>query len=279
MLADVRAEHLEARRKADAEVQELEASVGGRISTFREFVAALRKRRQEFKRAGAVATEHVMSQPVAGWQSPEEMESYFAGALARRDITSKQLRDFQGHMAMEMARMSLDDGLVMQLYAGVDRGHADVGAAMAASRMPAALPARVDFTGGLRTLLNEFGHSKNFTLVLFSPDESSYTRELGPLAVTYPAVKVGAPWWHLNSPRGMRTFLMEVVEIAGVHNLAGFDDDASYVLSLPSRHKLWRRVVSDWAASLVMNGEIDEQEALDIVFQLSYAQPKSVYHI
>ena len=265
------------------EVQLLGEMTGIAISSYNEFVDALQVRRGEFKELGAVSTDHETAMPVAKWRTIEEMESYFQAAMSRREITRKQEANFQAHMLMEMARMSTQDRLVMQLHTGIHKGHdkRPLGESDLFSGIPRLqdMPAASDFSGGLQELLNEFGHHPNFTLVLFTPDESTYTRELGPLAGHYPAVRVGAPWWFLSSPRAMRKYLTEIVEVAGIHNLAGFNDDAGMLLSMPLKHALWRRVISNWAAGLVVQGEIAYQEALQVVYQLAYAQAKLTYNL
>ena len=265
------------------EVQILSEMTGMAITSYNEFVEALQVRRREFKELGAVSTDHETAMPVAKWRTIEEMESYFQAAMSRREITRKQEANFQAHMLMEMARMSTQDHLVMQLHTGIHKGHdrRPLGETDLFPSIPRLqdIPAASDFSGGLQGLLNEFGHHPNFTLVLFTPDESTYTRELGPLAGHYPAVRVGAPWWFLNSPRAMRKYLTEIVEVAGINNLAGFNDDAGMLLSMPLKHTLWRRVISNWAAGLVVQGEIVYQEALQIVYQLAYEQAKLTYNL
>ena len=267
------------------DVQLLAELTGVDIASYAEFLEALKLRRREFKERGAVATDHETEFPHAEWRSDEEMESYFAAAMARRDISPKQEAHFKAHMLMEMAKMSTEDRLVMQLHTGIRENHDRNTFTMYKHGVSEELkrindmPASIDFSSGLYDLLNEFGNHPNFTLVLFSSDESTYTRALGPLAGHYPAVKVGAPWWFLSSPRAMRKFLTEIVEIAGIQNLAGFNDDASMLLALPLRHLLWRRVVASWAAGLVVNGEVEYSEASDITFSLAYGLAKDTYNL
>jgi glucuronate isomerase len=136
-----------------------------------------------------------------------------------------------------------------------------------------------EWTRNLGPLLNEYGNDLRFRLVVYTLDESTYSRELAPLAGHYPGLALGAPWWFFDSPRGMQRYLDAVVETAGVRNLAGFNDDTRAFASIPARHDVWRRVVSDWLAGLVTTGVVDDEDAREMAWDFAYGQAKSTYRL
>jgi glucuronate isomerase len=166
--------------------------------------------------------------------------------------------DLTHHMLIEFARMSGEDGLVMQLHAGSLRDHNAPLYERFGPDKGADIPVATDWTRNLRPLLNEYGADPSFRLILFTLDESTYSRELAPLAGHYPAVLLGPPWWFFDSPNGMRRYFDRVIETAGFYNLAGFNDDTRVFTSIPSRHDVWRRVSCDWLAGLVVRGRMPE---------------------
>ncbi|MCS6828466.1 MAG: glucuronate isomerase, partial [Caldilinea sp.] len=178
-----------------------------------------------------------------------------------------------------MARMSVEDGLVMQLHIGSFRNHNTELYEHFGPDMGADIPVASEFTRNLRPLLNRFGSHPNFTLILFNLDESTYSRELAPLAGHYPAVKLGPPWWFFDSFNGMRRFFDAVMETAGVYNTAGFNDDTRAYPSIPARHDLWRRTAADWVAGLLVRHIIDEIDAQAMVRALAYDLAKSTYRL
>lgn len=198
----------------------------------------------------------------------EEAEAVFARALAG-GATADDARRFSAHMLLESARMSAADGLVMQLHAGVRRNHDPALLAKYGADKGADIPLSADWTDGLAPLLVELGNHPNLTLVLFTLDEATYSRELAPLAGYYRAVRLGPPWWFHDSRLGMRRYLDGVVETAGVQNLAGFNDDTRAFLSIPARHTVWRRVVADWVAELHARGAVDWKDALAMAHDLA----------
>ena len=161
-------------------------------------------------------------------------------------------------MLNEFARLSVDDGLVMQLHVGSLRDHNGPLAQRFAHDIGGDIPVATDWTRGLRPLLEAHGNDPRFALILFTLDESTYSRELAPLAGHYPAVSLGCPWWFHDSPAGIDRFLDRVVETAGIYNLAGFVDDARALTALPARHDLWRRRTSGWLARKVETGFLEE---------------------
>jgi glucuronate isomerase len=178
---------------------------------------------------------------------------------------------------MELARMSIEDGLVMQMHVGsvrncnqsiLDRFGADGGCD---------IPQSAEFTHNLRALLNKYGNDRRLTLIVFTLDEATYSRELAPLAGHYPALRVGPPWWFQDSVSGMRRWLDRIVDTAGLYNTVGFNDDTRAFPSVPTRHDLWRRVVSNWLAGLVMHGMVDMDDAQEMALDAAYRLAKRAY--
>lgn len=184
---------------------------------------------------------------------------------------------FAGHMLFEMARMSCDDSLVMQIHPGVLRDYDPTIHAAFGSDRGFDIPVATEFTHSLRPVLNAFGHHPNFRLVLFTVDEAVYSRELAPIAGVYPAVRLGAPWWFLDSPDGMRRFRELVTETAGFYNTSGFVDDTRAFLSIPARHDLARRIDAGYLARLVVEHRLAEDEAVETAVDLAYRLPQESY--
>ena len=182
-------------------------------------------------------------------------------------------------MLMEFARMSVEDGLVMQLHVGSLRNHDDGLQQRFGPDQGADIPMQTEWTRNLRPLLNAYGDDPRFRLLLFTLDESSYSRELAPLAGYYPALRLGPPWWFLDSVNGMRRYLDQVIETAGIYNTAGFNDDTRAFVSIPARHDVWRRVTCDWVAGMVVQGMVYEEEAAELVYDFAYGLAKRAYRI
>jgi glucuronate isomerase len=182
-------------------------------------------------------------------------------------------------MLMEMARMSAEDGLVMQLHAGSLRNHNEAVFRRFGLDKGADIPVVTEWTENLRPLLNDYGSDPRFRLIVYTLDESAYSRELAPLAGHYPALALGAPWWFFDSPKGMRRYLDAVVETAGIYNLAGFNDDTRAFASIPARHDVWRRLCCDWLAGLVTTGVVDEEDAHEMASELAYGLAKKAYKL
>lgn len=262
-----------------ARIATLRQLTGLPIDSFDGFLDALLARRAEFKRLGATASDHGLSMPLVAAMAPDKLKALFASALAGKPVSAQEAAAFMSHMVLEHARMSSVDGLVMQIHAGVHRDHHPGMFAAFGPDIGADMPVAVDWTSGLQPLLAELGTHPNMTLVLFTLDESTYTRELAPLAGFYPAVKLGPPWWFLDSLHGMRRYLDAVVDTAGLANLAGFNDDARNVLTLRARHTLWRRAVSDWIATQHVAGVLDWTEALLAARDLALHQAVKTYKL
>ncbi len=233
------------------------------------FIRALEERRAAFKALGALATDHGVLTPATELLSDGEAERIFARAL-RGAANGQDAARFTAHMLMEFARMSCEDGLVMQLHAGSLRNHHERLYARFGPDVGADIPVATEWTRNLRPLLNACGAHPRFRLILFTLDESAYGRELAPLAGHYPAVLLGPPWWFFDSVNGMRRYFAEVIETAGVYNTAGFNDDTRAFASIPARHDLWRRVSCDWLAGLVVQSLLAEDEAVDLAHELAY---------
>lgn len=257
---------------------ELEAAVGREIEDYSELIEALAERRASFKAHGATATDHAATSADTTRLSPGEASALFALALAGT-VSPAEARRFEAHMLNEFARMSTDDGLVMQLHVGSLRDHNGPLARRFGRDIGGDIPVATDWTRGLRPLLEAYGNDARFALILFTLDESTYSRELAPIAGHYPAVSLGCPWWFHDSPAGIDRFLDRVVETAGIYNLAGFVDDARALTALPARHDLWRRRTSGWLARKVEAGFLGEEEAHRLAWELAYGLVRRSYRL
>jgi len=257
---------------------ELEAAADREVGDYPAFVEALRERRAAFKALGATATDHAATSADTTHLAAAEAAALFTAALAGI-ATHDDARRFEAHMLNEFARMSCDDGLVMQLHVGSLRNHNGPLAERFGPDIGADIPVAADWTRGLRPLLEACGNDPSFTLILFTLDESTYGRELAPLAGHYPSVLLGCPWWFHDSPAGIDRFLDSVVETAGISNLAGFVDDARALTALPARHDLWRRRTCGWLARKVDAGFLDEDEAHRLARELAYGLVRRAYRL
>ena len=240
------------------------------------FIRALSGRRAYFKQLGATATDHGVLEPYTAILPDEEAERLFQrGGQA----TLEDERRFTAHMLMEMARLSLDDGLVMQIHPGAFRDHNSQVFERFGPHMGGDIPVATEFTRNLRPLLNAYGNDPRFTLVLFTLDESTYSRELAPLAGHYPAVRLGPPWWFHDSMEGMRRFREQTTETASIYKTAGFNDDTRAFCSIPARHDLARRMDANYLAGLVARHVIDESDARRMARALAYDLVKQTYRL
>jgi glucuronate isomerase len=251
---------------------------GVEVKDYASFIRALEQRRAFFKEMGAKATDHAA---VTAYTA--ELSSGVAGRIFQRALagqaTAEDATQFTGHLLMEMARMSREDGLVMQLHIGSHRNHNQQIFQQFGRDMGADIPVAAEFTRNLQPLLNRYGNDSRLTLILFNLDESTYARELAPLAGHYPTVKLGPPWWFFDSLNGMRRFFDRVMETAGLYNTAGFNDDTRAFPSIPARHDLWRRASADWLAGLVVRHIIREEEGHDMARALAYDLAKRAYNL
>jgi glucuronate isomerase len=251
---------------------------GTPIESYSAFISALETRRVFFKQRGALATDHAALTPDTTPLAASDAEAIFARALAG-ELRHDDAARFTAHMLFELARMSVEDGLVMQLHVGSYRNHNQAVYKRFGLDKGADMPLRTDWTRGLKPLLNAFGNRSDFHLIVYTLDESSYGRELAPLAGHYPALRLGAPWWFFDSVKGMERYLDAVIETAGIYNLAGFNDDTRAFASIPARHDVWRRVCCNWLAGEVLKGTIDDDDAPDMAYELAYGLAKRAYKL
>jgi glucuronate isomerase len=182
-------------------------------------------------------------------------------------------------MLVEMAAMSMDDGLVLQLHPGSWREHNPTVHARFGPDMGADIPTTIDFVGGLKPLLDRFGNEPRLTVIVYTLDEGTFSRELAPLAGHYPALRLGPPWWFLDSPEAIRRFRGLVTETAGFANTVGFNDDARSLLSIPARHDMVRRLDAGFLAGLVAEHRIDEHEAAEVAEDLAYHLARRAFRV
>ena len=235
-------------------------------------------RRAFFRTLGATATDHAVVEPFTARLPDDEAERLFQSARAGR-ATAEDQRRFEGHMLMEMARLSLEDGLVMQLHPGSFRDHNRAVAERFGADKGADIPVATEYTRNLHALLNAYGNEPGFTLVLFTLDETTYSRELAPLAGHYPSVVLGPPWWFHDSIEGMLRFRHMATETAGFYNTAGFNDDTRAFCSIPARHDLSRRVDANWLGGLVARHVVDLSEARMMARALAYDLVRRTYRL
>ena len=254
----------------------LEARHGSPISTYAEFRASLVARRAAFAALGATATDHAVVVPYTERLPDGEAELLFARALAGA-ATAPDQRAFEAHMLMEMAAMSTEDGLVMQLHPGSFRDHHAQLAERFGPDKGADIPVATEYTRNLAALLNEYGRHPKLRLVLFTLDESTYARELAPLAGHYPALRLGPPWWFHDSIEGMRRFREQTTETAGFYNTAGFNDDTRAFCSIPARHDLARRMDANFLGGLVARHILDLDDARTLARALAYDLARETY--
>ena len=259
-------------------IEKLGELTGQSIVDYASYVQALENRREFFRSMGAKATDHAAVNAYTGRLSKAEAEAIFQRALQGK-ATDEDAQIFRGHMLLELARMSTEDGLVMQLHVGSSRNHNGQLFAEFGPDKGCDIPLATEFTTSLRPLLNEFGSDPRLSLILFTLDESTYARELAPLVGHYPALKLGPPWWFHDSLHGMRRYFDQVMETAGIYNTAGFNDDTRAYPSIPARHDVWRRASADWVASLVVRGMIDDDDAQAMMRALAYDLAKQAYKL
>ena len=241
-------------------------------------VRALEERRLQFIAHGAVSADHshidVRTDPL----EPAEADRIYRAALAG-EATEAESAALRRHLLLEMARMSCDDGLVMTLHPGVRRGHHGPTTAAFGPDTGNDIPIRAEFTDALRPLLERYGTHPNLHLVVFTVDETAFSRELAPLAGFYPALYVGVPWWFLDAPEAIRRFRAAVTEIAGFSRTSGFVDDTRAFCSIPARHDMSRRIDAGWLARLVAEHRLDEDEATEAAFDLVTGRPREVFKL
>jgi glucuronate isomerase len=260
-----------------ANLQALEETCGYKITSYKQLVEALAERREYFKAMGATATDHAALTPLTYRLSNTEAEAIFQRALKGEPLQPHEPEVFTGNMLIEMARMSIEDGLVMQFHPGSYRNHNPQVFERFGFDKGCDIPIQVDYTRGLKPLLDRYGNDSRLTLILFTLDETTYSRELAPLAGHYPALKLGPPWWFHDSLNGMQRFREQVMETAGLYNTVGFNDDTRAFPSIPARHDLARRVDANWIAGLVVRGIVEMDDAEEMIHDAAYRLAKRAY--
>jgi glucuronate isomerase len=241
-----------------AALRRLAEQTGTDTGSYAGYLDAIRARRAAFRALGATATDHDVPDLATEWLPRETAEALH---LRRDRLDPAEARALHGHMLVEMAQMSVEDGMVMQIHAGVTRSTNPALARRFGRDMGADIPRAMNWVDGLGPLLARVGNDPAARIIAFTLDESAYARELAPMAGHWPALRLGPPWWFHDSPAGIRRYFDSVVETAGYENLAGFNDDTRAFLSIPARHDLWRRGVALHLADQVDRGLLHRTEA------------------
>ncbi|MGE3222518.1 MAG: glucuronate isomerase [Parvibaculaceae bacterium] len=258
-------------------VQEFVA-LAGTSMTYPGYLEAHRIRRSYFKSRGATATDHGHPSALTASLPAAEAARLFERAMSGT-ATAHEAEMFRGQLLTEMARMSLDDGLALQIRSGPFRNHnRDVMRKFGRDK-GADIPKSTDFVHSLKPLLDRFGNEKRLTIILFTLDESTYARELAPLAGHYPCLRLGPAWWFYDSPDGMLRYRELTTETCGFYKTAGFNDDTRAFLSIPARHDMSRRIDCGYLARLVAEHRLDEDDAAEVAVDLAYRLAKRTYNL
>jgi len=261
-----------------SQIEALSKASGMEVGSYRNYIKALENRREFFRSMGAVSTDQGVESPYTHKLSEEEAEAIFQRGL-KGTATEGDANQFTANMLMEMARMSTEDGLVMQIHSGALRNHNRKIFERFGADKGADIPVQAEYTRNMSELLNGFGNNPEFTVVVFTLDESTYSRELAPLAGHYPSMKLGAPWWFNDSIQGMTRFRESALETAGFYNTVGFTDDTRAFMSIPARHDLARRMDTNFLAGQVARHIIDMQDAKALAKELAYGFAKKSYKL
>lgn len=251
---------------------------GHNTDTWVGYLDALRKTREHFRALGCTATDHGHLTAQTADLSPHECIALFK-RITTGSADSAEREMFRAQMLTEMAAMSLEDGLVMQIHPGATRNHNQKVYERFGRDVGADIPRATNYVDALHPLLNRFGNETKLTIILFTLDESTYSRELAPLAGHYPCLRLGPPWWFNDSPEGMMRFREYATETAGFYNTVGFNDDTRAFLSIPARHDMARRVDCAFLAKLVTEHRLKEEEALEVAYDLTYGLVKKAYKL
>lgn len=259
-------------------IDKLSEVSGITIDSYSDFIQALETRRTFFKSLGATATDHGATSPYTAELSSSEADVIIQRAL-KNQASPDDAHRFTGHMMVESARMSIEDGLVMQFHVGSVRNHNEIILDRFGPDKGCDIPEHAEFTHNLQPLLNKYGNDPRLTFIVFTLDESAYSRELAPLAGHYPAMKLGPPWWFHDSINGIARYYNQVIETAGLFNTVGFNDDTRAFPSIPVRHDVWRRISADWIAGLVVRGIVDLTDAREMILDTTYRLAKRAYKL
>jgi glucuronate isomerase len=262
----------------EAALERFGALSGENVLTWSGYLAAHRKRRDDFRRAGATATDHGHATALTADLPEGEKQALFA-RIVGGVWSTEDAELFRAQMLTEMAAMSVEDGMVMQLHPGSFRNHNRRLHGAFGRDKGADIPTRTDYVRALKPLLDRFGNEPRLSILLFTLDESAYARELAPLAGHYPCLKLGPAWWFHDSPEGMRRFREMTMETAGFYNTVGFNDDTRAFLSIPARHDVARRVDCAFLARLVAEHRLADWEAAELAHDLTYGLVKRAYRL
>jgi glucuronate isomerase len=259
-------------------IGKLGEQTGEDTSTWAGYLNALRKARARFRELGCTSTDHGHPTAQTADLPATEAAALFSKVLSGKS-TAAESELFRAQMLTEMAQMSLEDGLTMQIHAGSVRNHNRKLYEQYGRDMGADIPGPINFVQALRPLLDRFGNESKLTIILFMLDESTISRELAPLAGHYPCLRLGPPWWFHDSPEGMMRFRQQATETAGFYNTVGFNDDTRAFLSIPARHDVARRIDCAFLANLVAQHRLDEDEAFELAHELTYSLVKKAYKL
>lgn len=251
---------------------------GEDTNSWNGYLAAMRARRATFREFGATATDHGHPTALTADLSKKECDALFARCLSG-EVSVADAELFRAQMLTEMAGMSLEDGMVMQIHPGSRRNvNAEIFEKFGRDK-GADIPSKTDYLDGLQALLNKYGNEPRLKIILFTLDETTYSRELAPLAGHYPSLKLGPPWWFHDSPEGMLRFRQQATETAGFYNTVGFNDDTRAFLSIPARHDVARRMDCRFLATLVSEGRLRLNDAVELSHDLAYKLAKQGYNL
>jgi len=252
-------------------------AAGVPITDYHSYLAAMRAQRIRFRDAGSRATDHGATFADTTPLPVETAEALFDRAMVGDSFTPEEVDAFTAHMLFQNAAMACEDGLVMQIHPGVLRSHHKNTLDTFGKDIGFDIPIAIEYTNALRPMLEAFGNNPNFRCIVFTIDEDVFTRELAPLAGVYPSMRVGAPWWFIDSPEGMRRFREAVTETAGFYNTSGFVDDTRAFCSIPARHDLARRIDAGYLGRLVAEHRLEMDEAIETGIDLTYRIPLESY--
>jgi len=251
---------------------------GEDVHSWNGYLAAHRKRRADFRVAGATATDHGFATAQTANLSTAESEALFGRILGGK-WDAKDAELFRAQMLTEMAKMSVEDGMTMQIHPGACRNHNAKLFRTHGRDKGADIPTRTDYVQALKPMLDVVGNEPDLTVILFTLDESTYARELAPLAGHYPCLRLGPSWWFHDSPEGMRRFREMTTETAGFYNTVGFNDDTRAFFSIPARHDVARRVDCGFLARLVAEGRMQDWEAAELAYELTNGLVRKAYKL
>lgn len=248
--------------------------------THEGLLAALRARRQYFIQHGATATDTGVLDAGSAPLPAASRERIHAAALRGPSAVSEaDAIAYRHDMLFRWAEMSVDDGLVMQLHPGIIRNHHTPTLERFGPDAGHDLPAVGSFTTPLRPLLSAFGTAPGFHLVLFTVDETVFSREIGPLAGFYPAVYAGAPWWFIDTPAAIGRYRAAITDSASFTKTSGFIDDTRAYCSIPARHDMARRADAAYLASLVVTHQVSEEDAVRTAERIVSDIPRATFKL